>query len=48
MKIKKYNVYKQREHAEALYKLLMDSGFLMEHPMFSIRIETMDSYKNFE
>lgn len=36
--------YNHQQYADDLHKALMDSGFLEKHPIFSIRIDTMDGY----
>lgn len=37
--------YNHKKVADDLHSALLKSGFLDEHPLFSIRVETMDGYK---
>jgi hypothetical protein len=38
-------VYDQKKVADDLHKVLTDSKFLDKHPLFNIRVETMDGYR---
>ena len=37
--------YNHKKVADDLHSALLKSGFLEQHPLFKIRVETMDGYK---
>jgi len=37
--------YNHKKTADELYKVLKESGFLLKHPCFLVKVETMDSYR---